>query len=177
MLLLNKLLTGPRLSLTGALVSVWQELSLGQAARRRLPKTGLDLPQLCLHFLERVCRRVSRCRSRHCGTSLEARRGSLLLLLLLLSSLLLLVRSPAWPAASRRVSAHWANPPSQPPPPSYCREKLLIALLCRGSTEAERLLGRGVNLGVLGVRGIESRGWMEETTREQLSLTISVERG
>ena len=67
---------------------------------------------------------------------------------------------------------------SKPPiPPSYCREKLLIALLCRGSTEAERLLGRGVNLGVLGVRGIESRGWMEETTREQLSLTISVERG
>ena len=93
-----------------------------------------------LHFLEEVSRRV--CATvccRHCGT-VGKRRGEPPL--------------PPPPAAEKpdRQRAGKCRHTEQTPP-SYCREKLLIALLCRGSTEAERLLGRGVNLGVLGVRG------------------------
>ena len=129
---------------------------------------GLDSqhpqPRQRLHFLEKASRRVCASHAAHWQDRRRRRRGStsppllLLLLLLLPLLLLLLLLSGRTELTGSRVAASTHDRPHPDPPPTlldppYCREKLLIALLCLRSTQAERLLRQGVNLNVPGVGG------------------------
>ena len=131
---------------------------------------GLDSqhpqPRQRLHFLEKASRRVCASHAAHWQDRRRRRRGStspplllLLLLHLLPLLLLLLLLSGRTELTGSRVAASTHDRPHPDPPPTlldppYCREKLLIALLCLRSTQAERLLRQGVNLNVPGVGGV-----------------------
>ena len=158
----------PRVLVTIAILSL-SSLTLNKLGQPGLDSQHLVPPRQRLHFLEKASRRVCASHAAHWQDRRRRRRGStsppllLLLLLLLLPLLLLLVLllllSGRTELTGSRVAASTHDRPHPDPPPTlldppYCREKLLIALLCLRSTQAERLLRQGVNLNVPGVRGV-----------------------